>query len=178
MRTSVSHVSDTTHDVQNHRSIEEVIKSGKKHGATREDLYGCLYFHVSDQLRSFADRLSRFNISIKVFCVDTIDLSNSIKRGHLVDFGVPSTILFDRIDVSNVVDAEYLGVSRVVDAWGGFLKRRTDATMVGYFMNWPARQEGAEPGSPHSRDIVEKLIAEERVMFYYDLLFLLVRSVV
>lgn len=132
-------------------------------------VYGCLYFHVSDQLREFADRLSRFDIFVKAFCMDATNLSDYIKCNGLVDFGIPSTIRFDRIDVSNVVDAEYLGVSRVVGTWGGFLKRREDATMVGYFMNWPAVQTGAEPAYC-PRDIVEKLVAEGRVKsHFYDI---------
>ncbi|KIP04172.1 hypothetical protein PHLGIDRAFT_93808 [Phlebiopsis gigantea 11061_1 CR5-6] len=127
--------------------IDEVIKSGNAHGASREDLYGCLYFHVSDQLYEFADRLSRFDISLNILGRDAVELSSSIKKGDLTSqFGIPSSIRFDRIDVSNIVDEHYkIGIAGVIDAWGDFLKPDKEATIIGHFTNWSGKDVDAEP---------------------------------
>jgi hypothetical protein len=137
-------------------SIEDVISSGKAHGTTREDLYGCLYFHVTDQLRDFIDRLARFNVSLKVFNKDTVDFSREITRNELSSLGIDSSTRFDRIEVSNIMDVEYVGVTQVIDSWGKFLKKAEDATLLGYFMNWPAHQPGAEPYKDN-RDITQSM---------------------
>lgn len=128
-------------------SIDEVIKSGNAHGASREDLYGCLYFHVSDQLYEFADRLSRFDISLNILGRDAVELSSSIKKGDLTSqFGIPSSIRFDRIDVSNIVDEHYkIGIAGVIDAWGDFLKPDKEAIIIGHFTNWSGKDVDAEP---------------------------------
>lgn len=130
-------------------SIEDVVKSGKAHGATREDIYGCLYFHVSDQLRAFAARLARLNIAFKVFNRDSVALAGALARNALAPRGVPQSMRFDRIEASNVVDASYLGLAPVLEAWGRFLKRTRDATFLAYFMNWPGDQAGARPDETH-----------------------------
>lgn len=126
-------------------------------------MYGCLYFHVTDQLRQFIDRLCSLNIEFKVFKMDAVALSKSIERNSLASFGVPSTTRFDRIEVSNTLDTEYIGVVGVVDAWGKFLKRRRDATLVGYFMNWPVREPRAKPGVEDTEAIMRGLIIEGKV---------------
>lgn len=146
-------------------SPEEVIRSGKAHGATREDLYGCLYFHVSDQLHEFADRVARFNISFKMFNKDALDFAKAIRHGELSLCGVPSSIRFDRIDVSNVIDYNYLGISPVLEAWAEFLKHTDDATIVGHLMNWPKVQPGAEGSTDPDKmeEILGRVIKNERV---------------
>ncbi|EKM51316.1 uncharacterized protein PHACADRAFT_151996 [Phanerochaete carnosa HHB-10118-sp] len=144
-------------------NIEEVIESGKAHGTTREDLYGCLYYHVASQLQTFAERLAHMNISIKIANTDTIDLATSIRRGDLVRIGIPEEMRFDRIDVSNLVDQDYLGIPSILDAWGGFLKRRDDATIVGHFMNWPGREPGAEPGKEDMKEVVDRLMNSGKI---------------
>jgi hypothetical protein len=81
---------------------------GISHGATREDIYGCLYFYLSEQLRMFADRLSRFRMNFRVFSFEARDLSRRIQQGAFEQYGIPSSKRFDRIDVSNILDAEYV----------------------------------------------------------------------
>jgi hypothetical protein len=43
---------------------------------------------------------------------------------------------FDRVDVSNTLDAGYIGIPRILSDWGTLLKNNNDAAVVGYFMNW------------------------------------------
>jgi len=124
--------------------IPDIIEVGKAHGAQRADIYGCLYFYLSEQLRTFAERLGTFRINFQLFCKDASVLSREIQSGALAQHGVPSTRRFDRIEVSNILDAEYVGIPKVLSDWGPLLSENEHATIVGYFMNWPARQEGAD----------------------------------
>ncbi|PBK59037.1 hypothetical protein ARMSODRAFT_899819 [Armillaria solidipes] len=43
-------------------SYDEVVKAGKAHGTTDEDLMGGLFFYVKVQLVEFSQRLRRFKI--------------------------------------------------------------------------------------------------------------------
>lgn len=118
-------------------SIEDVIAAGKAHGASREDLYGCLYFYLSEQFHSFADRLKRFHITFHVFDRDARALSRDIRSGALGSHGLPKHTHFDRIDVSNIIDPEYVGIANVLADWSPYLnKTNRHATLLGYSMNW------------------------------------------
>ena len=123
-----------------------VVEAGKAHGAVRADLYGCLYFYLSDLLREFADRLGRFRVSFRMFQSDAGELSKTMQSGALSPYGVPATTRFDRIDVSNIIDIEYMGILRVLSDWGPLLSSDTNkhASLVGYSMNWAAHQQGAK----------------------------------
>ncbi|KDQ11254.1 hypothetical protein BOTBODRAFT_463500 [Botryobasidium botryosum FD-172 SS1] len=124
--------------------IPAVLDAGKAHGAQRADIYGCLYFYLSEQLREFAERLGRFRINVQMFSKDASVLSEEIRSGALAPSGVSPTRRFDRIEVSNILDAEYVGIPQVLSDWGPLLSESEHATLVGYCMNWPARQEGAD----------------------------------
>jgi hypothetical protein len=76
---------------------------------------------------------------------------------------VPSTSRFDRIDISNLGDIEYGGIGRVLDAWGPFLKRTNDSTLLGHFMNWYEYEDNAEIGDEDFNKIVDRLIDDGRV---------------
>ncbi|GJE94086.1 DUF4470 domain-containing protein [Phanerochaete sordida] len=143
--------------------IEEVVASGRAHGASREDLYGCLYYHVVSQLETFAERLERMDINIKITDKHALDLATSLRRGDFVSIGLPASTRFDRIDVSNIVDQDYIGVPPILEAWGEFLKRDDGAAIIGHLMNWPLREPTAEPGQKDVDDIVDRLIATGKV---------------
>jgi len=46
--------------------IDKVLEMGKSCGAQSEDVYGCLYFFLSDQLRKFSKRIREINISFHI----------------------------------------------------------------------------------------------------------------
>lgn len=147
-------------------SIETVVKVGKAHGALRPDIYGCLYFYLSEQLRTFAERLNRFRIKFSVFCKDASGLSSEIKSGALTSHGIPATIRFDRIEVSNILDAEYVGILNTLTDWGPLLRESRHATILGYSMNWPARQTGADVSTADAgvlKRLLGRLEAQGRV---------------
>ena len=89
----------------------------------------------------FAQRLRNFKISFKVFPFEACQLSKSIRRNEFVEYGIPASIGFDRIVVSNILDANYIGLRDVLTHWAPLLAKSSTAVIVGYFMNWVARQE-------------------------------------
>jgi hypothetical protein len=123
-------------------SMSAILEAGQRHGAVKGDLYGCLYFYVTEQLRTFAERLSRFRIKFHVFCKDAHDLSEDITEGRLSTM-LPRDTKFDRVDVSNTLDAEYIGIPQILSDWGTLLKENSDAAVVGYFMNWARKFPGS-----------------------------------
>lgn len=116
--------------------IGDVVNVGKAHGANAEDIYGCLYFFLSEQLRGVADRLQTTSTSFLVQMLDACDLACKIRDGSLTADGIPSSIRFDRIEVSNIIDANYVGLNNVLMSWSPLLCDNRTAAIVGYFMNW------------------------------------------
>lgn len=127
-------------------------------------MFGCLYFYVSDQLRRFVDRLSSFHISIKVCNMEAMELSRALASSRLLSLGLSANVRFDRIEVSNVIDEEYIGIVKIVHAWGTLLKKDRDATLVGYFMNWARGRPEADPiTGGDTKELVDKLVQKGRV---------------
>ncbi|RXW14219.1 hypothetical protein EST38_g11634 [Candolleomyces aberdarensis] len=117
-------------------NTEEVIQSGKTHGAQVEDIYGCLYFFLSTHLRTLARRIRKFHISFKLFSVEACALSKHIEENVFTGMGIASNTRFDRVEVSNILDVSYVGTRQVLTAWSPFLRQNKHAAIVGYYMNW------------------------------------------
>ncbi|KAH8832378.1 hypothetical protein DL96DRAFT_1581831 [Flagelloscypha sp. PMI_526] len=114
-----------------------LIQSGKQHGTTREDIIGCFYFHVRDQLQEFRRRMQRFKLNFVLRNDDAIDLAKGVGAGMHISF--------DRIEVSNICDQEYVGVPRLLEAWGPHLSiSNKHAAILGLFMNWQTATPGAD----------------------------------
>ena len=150
----------------NFTSLRVIVEVGKTHGAQSEDIYGCLYFFLSDQLRMFTRRLHNFKIRFKVFSFEACLLSESIRQNDLIGYGIPATIGFDRIAVSNILDANYVGLRDVLTHWAPLLAKSSTAVIVGYFMNWIARQEDGRAlgaGSFAFKNLTKLMINKIRV---------------
>ncbi|KAF8137398.1 hypothetical protein EV363DRAFT_1394947 [Boletus edulis] len=146
--------------------MDKVFSAGKAHGAQPEDVYGCLYFYLSDQLRAFARHLRQHRISIHVFNSEACALAQGIPQGKFAEYGVPSTIRFDRIDVSNIMDPNYVGIRSVMDSWGPLLAKTENAALTGYFMNWVAFAEKgrvADAGRSVLRSTMELMARRNRL---------------
>jgi len=144
--------------------IEDVVAAGKAHGAQREDLYGCLYFYLSKQLRSFSDRLKKFQLSIRIFDRDAMQLAEDVRSGTLEHHGLPNTTQFDRIDVSNILDTEYVGIPKVLADWAPLLSvTNRHATLLGYSMNWVPKQADAQPGPTDIETLTQKLLSMGKI---------------
>jgi hypothetical protein len=154
-------------------SIHSVLEAGQRHGAVRGDLYGCLYFYLGEQLRTFAERLSRFRVKFHVLCKDAQVLAQDISKGHLPNF-FPEHTKFDRVDVSNTLDTYYIGIPKILSDWGPKLKHDQDAAVFGYFMNWEREQPGSSVTNSDSKT-VDKLMSKMKELGRVDASFLTIR---
>lgn len=96
-------------------------------GAATNDIYGKLVVHLRDQISRFHRRLSATDIFFHLTNVNAEDL---------YDYVQPVT--FDRIEVSNITDAGYLGMPRTIAHIGHLLKQPDEnphATLVALFLN-------------------------------------------
>ena len=143
-------------------SPKSVFASGKAHGTSEEDIFGCLFFHVKDQLIEFSKRLRRFKINIFLSDVEATSLPKVLAKAAVCP------TVFDRIEVSNIVDSNYVGVPRVLSTFGPLLNpENKSAAIVGLFMNWVlsmpsgsiSTSEAASPSDLHEamKNISKKL---------------------
>lgn len=117
---------------------------------------GCLFFHVREQLANFAERLRRFHVSIHITSDDARELAKHL-RGEAEASNIRG---FDRIEVSNITDQEYIGVQGVLSSWGPLLnKDNKQAAIVGTFMNWVVHEPSARAESAGPR-VASKLMKE------------------
>jgi len=92
-----------------------------------------------------------------------------ISEGVLSSFGIPASVRFDRIDVSNILDVNYVGINDVLTHWGPLLKDSRTAALVGYFMNWTFVQPDGSALSLERLDLIEDFIEKGRVCIYVGL---------
>jgi len=135
-----------------------VISAGQAHGAQYEDIYGCLYFYLSDQLRTFAERVRRFRITFYLLDSHCSGTGLDIRAGLLEQLGIPKTIRFDRIDVSSVITQN---VSEVLTAWAPLLSDVNPySTLIGHFLDWDG---GRGPPISSLDEVMGRLYQEEAV---------------
>jgi hypothetical protein len=96
----------------------------------------------------FARRLRTFSISFKLYSTEACGLAEGIKSGRLTEVGLAPTMRFDRIVVSNILDAQYVGMEAVLSTWGPLLSNNRFATIVGYFLNWFVSEKEGRPRTP------------------------------
>ena len=77
--------------------------------------------------------------------MEACHLSLSIKSGAYTPLGLPPTVRFDRIHVSNILDVQYVGIDGVLTSWGPLLSTSQFSTIVGYFMNWILLEKDGNP---------------------------------
>lgn len=142
-------------------SMAAIIAAGKSCGAQPEDIYGCFYFFLSRELCQFFRCIRAFKISFTVSAFEAGNvLPMVIRNGKLSNHGIPASIRFDRISVSNILDEEYVGMRQVLMVWSHFLAEGPHAALVGYFMNWFGHQHAgrlASAGEGAIRVAVRKL---------------------
>ncbi|KAJ7233102.1 hypothetical protein C8J57DRAFT_1196085 [Mycena rebaudengoi] len=115
--------------------VADVQSSGLKHGASTEDIFGCLFFHVKDQLREFAKRVKELNISIHLTQFDASILSKGLSIGALPAF---EDARFDRIVTSDLLDS--VGLRTCLADWGPLLNRENKhASIVMHSKSWHTR---------------------------------------
>lgn len=108
--------------------------------------------------------------------IEASHLSCIIREGVLSSFGIPASVRFDRIEVSNILDVNYLGTQVVLTHWGPLLKDTRTAALVGYFMNWTMVQPDGSvlnAGRSVAKELVSDFIKKGRVRIYRELLHIL-----
>ncbi|KAI6373129.1 hypothetical protein MCOR25_003528 [Pyricularia grisea] len=96
-------------------------------GPAKEDAYGALYEYVLQRTSDCYDQLAKRKTSFELYCTDARLLG-----------GLMGNKTFDRIDVSNICDAGYIGIENTIKLLGPMLKSTTvneKATILGLFMN-------------------------------------------
>ncbi|KAG6377511.1 hypothetical protein JVT61DRAFT_15319 [Boletus reticuloceps] len=145
--------------------LNEVIKSGQTYGAQPEDVYGCLYFFLSDQLRTFAKRIRELDVTFHVFNTTAQTLAQDISGGEYSRHNLTPRIRFDRVDLAHLLaDAEH--VQDVLTSWSPLLAQEETAVIVGVFPDWTsAQKDGSVVGADDAvvAPLVEKLIKQSRL---------------
>jgi hypothetical protein len=143
-----------------------VVQAGKTSGAHRADIYGCLYFYLLEQLRTFAERLNRFRINFGIFNAEPESLAKAIRGDGFSSYGLPANTTFDRIDVSKDLGGERRKVYGIIAGWTPMLKKHKHATLIGHFNEWHKHRKSA--GAPTlneeaKSELVSMLIKDGRV---------------
>ena len=98
--------------------------------------------------------------------MDARVLSRGIKDNIFSVNGIPASVRFDRIQVSNILDANYVGIDAVLSDWAPLLKKNRTAVIVGYFMNWVIKQQDGRAlsaGPQAMKKLISRLMEEGRV---------------
>ncbi|KAG8216799.1 hypothetical protein J3R82DRAFT_7047 [Butyriboletus roseoflavus] len=138
----------------------EIIKSGQAHGAQPEDIYGCLYFYLADQLRTFAKRIRELDVTFRVFNTAAHTLAGDISDGQYTRYGLTPSVRFDRIDLAHTL-ADSGDMRNVLKSWTPLLAPGDTAAIIGVFSDWTNTQkDGSVAGADEAvvAPIVGKLI--------------------
>jgi len=154
-------------------SLTEVIATGKAHGATPQDIFGCLYFYLSEQMLKFKRQLTKLKVTFRFSDIDCHELAQDFQSMNAQPSpssqtqtylsGTPTK--FDRIDVSNTVDDTYVGFEQTLKDWGPLLNgRNPSSTLLSYSMNWVWSEPDGKPDEDRDaiRSMTEQLIREKR----------------
>jgi hypothetical protein len=99
-------------------------------------------------------------MSFSLFASDARLLPKDIREGLISRCGIPPSIRFDRIEVSNILDANYAGINDVLLNWPPLMAESNNSVIVGYFMNWFTIQEDGRAqnaGENTARRILERV---------------------
>jgi hypothetical protein len=89
-------------------------------------------------------------------------LANGIKSGRLTEVGLAPAVRFDRVQVSNILDSQYIGMEAVLASWGPLLSDNRSATIVGYFLNWSVSEKDGRPRTPETaKDCIKRVLARD-----------------
>jgi hypothetical protein len=108
--------------------LKQVASTGKKYKVPPQDHYGALFFHIRDRLELFVKKLEKLTIEFHLTCMDACVLASDLSAENVV---------FDRIDVSNICDEQYVGIDRVLKSFCPLLNpKNSSAALTTLFMNW------------------------------------------
>jgi len=106
----------------------------------------------------------KIHVTFHVFDRDARALAGDIRSDALKSHGLPKSTHFDRIDVSNIFDPEYVGIPNVLADWAPLLnKMNQNATILGYSMNWVPKQPNAQPQEADLQKLTDQLVKMGKV---------------
>ncbi len=106
----------------------------KKSSCPKNDLYGRLYFYLREKMIEFVKQLSTHKIEFHIFCEDAVSMSEKMKIQELAQF--------DRIQVSNLTDSNYVGLKAILKAWTPLLNPANEhSALIAHFINWRKRND-------------------------------------
>ncbi|KAH6635040.1 hypothetical protein B0J18DRAFT_417793 [Chaetomium sp. MPI-SDFR-AT-0129] len=97
------------------------------HPPASADMYGKMYYYLRAMLRDFLIRVAEGKVTFRLFHMDAAQLPKHVEASS-----------FDRIDVSNISDAGYLGLYRTLNTMIPLLttpSTNRHATLITFFMN-------------------------------------------
>jgi hypothetical protein len=101
-----------------------------------------------------------------MFDVEATTLAGLIQDGSLSKFGLPQSTRFDRIEVSNILDFNYIGLEKTVTRLAPLLAETDYAAIVGYFMNWHIQQQDGRvsgAGKVAMREATKRIMSRMKV---------------
>ena len=146
-------------------SIEEIVATGPAYGCQTADIFGCLYFYLSEQFRKFTGRLREFKIQFKFVDKDSHVIADYLKGGIFSKIGLTENTVFDRIDMSNLADNEKTGgIAGVLKDWAPFVnKKNRNATLFGHSTGWVTQQRKGQPGPTEMQALTLQLLSKGKV---------------
>jgi hypothetical protein len=108
---------------------------------TRKTSTGVSTFSFRNNCGCARNGCCKIKMSFSLFASDARLLPKGIREGLFSQCGIPPSIRFDRIEVSNILDTNYVGINDVLFNWSPLMAESNTSVIVGYFMNWFAIQE-------------------------------------
>ncbi|CAI6332930.1 unnamed protein product [Periconia digitata] len=137
----------------------------KKSRIAEADVYGGLFFFLRDLLLDFCNRLQNTRIEFQFYSMDAADLPTYLR---------PEGLAFDRIEIDNICDRNYVGPATTLSKFIPLLQpksRNPYAALIMLFLNATA-EKGMERGSayqtaetPKRRERARKFIGGGTIAF-------------
>ena len=111
--------------------MEDILASEARHGGPKEDIYGLMHLHIRHLLETFCQKTALLKVHMHLYCLNATELP-SVLEPRLKESA------FDRIEVSNIADENYIGLDKSLSKFGPLLKSPTSnphATLITLFMN-------------------------------------------
>lgn len=112
--------------------MNKVLEFGKSINLPKNDLMGNLYFYVRDRLCKVANLFQTNQLTFDIYCQDACELAKICLK---------QVMKFDRIDVSNICDDNYLGLDQILTDWSPLLNDKNKySALITCFINWRSLQ--------------------------------------
>ncbi|KAG8525730.1 uncharacterized protein KY384_000490 [Bacidia gigantensis] len=111
--------------------LRSIIDFGQKE-VPKSDINGCLYLYSISALCQFLSRIRKTPMRFIILGTNALLLAAQLVGHDTIKEG------FDRIEVANIADSNYVGLQPVLSTLGPLLKRPVDnpqATLITLFMN-------------------------------------------